>query len=185
MGAKGKSKYDSVFKSGDRFSKWEVIDGTIYVIGEAKVKCKCECGEEGLVSVLTLTKGTSTKCLKCGNSLKKEDNPAFKGYKDIPYVWFKRYFLNGKRKRTGDVTMEQIYDIWIKQDKKCALSGIPIDWENNNGVTCSLDRIDSKKEYTIGNVQLVHKDVNVMKHHYDESYFIKMCELITNFSKIK
>lgn len=187
MGAKGKSKYEGKFKPGDRIGKWEVIDGIIYVIGEAKVKCKCECGEEGLVSAFTLTKGTSTKCLKCGNSMKKEDNPAFKGYKDIPYQWFKKYFLYGRNvnKRTGDVTMKQVYDIWIKQNKKCALSGLSIDWEYNNGWTCSLDRIDSKKEYTIDNVQLVHKDVNVMKHHYDESYFIEMCKLITNHNEVK
>lgn len=187
MGAKGKSKYEGKFKPGDRIGKWEVIDGIIYVIGEAKVKCKCECGEEGLVSAFTLTKGTSTKCLKCGNSMKKEDNPAFKGYKDISYQWFKKYFLYGRNvnKRTGDVTMKQVYDIWIKQNKKCALSGLSIDWEYNNGWTCSLDRIDSKKEYTIDNVQLVHKDVNVMKHHYDESYFIEMCKLITNHNEVK
>ena len=185
MGAKGKSKYDGKIKIGDVFGKWTVIDETIYVIGEAKVKCRCECGEEGLVSAFTLFKGSSTKCLKCGNSLKKEQNPAFKGYKDIPYVWFKKYFENGKRKRIGDVTMEQVYDIWLKQNQKCALSGLPIDWEYNNGWTCSLDRIDSKKEYTIDNVQLVHKDVNVMKHHYDESYFIEICKLIAKHNEAK
>ena len=115
----------------------------------------------------------------------KENNPAFKGYKDIPYQWFKKYFTSGKRKRSGDVTMEQVYDIWLKQNKKCALSGLPIDWEYNSGWTCSLDRIDSNKEYTIDNVQLVHKDINVMKHHYEESYFIEMCKLIVNHNEAK
>ena len=120
-------------------------------------------------------------------NVKLENNPAWKGYKVIPYRWFKKYFLVGERaeKRSGDITIEQVYDIWIKQNKKCALSGLPIDWELDNGWTCSLDRIDSKKEYTIHNVQLVHKDVNVMKHHYDESYFIEMCKLITNHNEIK
>lgn len=187
MGAKGKSKYEGKFKIGDIFGKWAVIDETIYVIGEAKVKCKCECGEERLVAIGSLLKGTSTKCSICGNSMKKENNPAFKGYKDIPYQWFKKYFLYGRntKKRSGDVTMEQVYDIWLKQNQKCALSGLPIDWEYNNGWTCSLDRINSKKEYTIDNVQLVHKDINVMKHHYDESYFIEMCKLIAKHNEAR
>ena len=44
----------------------------------------------------------------------------------------------------------------------------------------SLDRIDSNNGYVEGNVQWVHKDVNMMKKDYNQEYFINICKLITN-----
>lgn len=110
---------------------------------------------------------------------KLEDNINWKGYKHIPFNWFSKYFLRGKKKRTGDITIEQVYDLWIKQNQKCALSQIPINW-NDDGKkhTCSIDRINSLKEYVIENIQLVHKDVNLMKNKFNNEYFIQMCKLI-------
>jgi hypothetical protein len=122
-------------------------------------------------------------------NVKMENNPAWKGYKEIPYGWFSKYFERGNKKnhRTGDITIQQIYDIWIKQNKKCALSNVDIDFIQRDkiGISASIDRIDSKKEYVIDNVQLVHKDVNLMKNHYDQNYFIKMCKLIVNHNEVK
>lgn len=121
-------------------------------------------------------------------SKKKEENSQWKGYKEIPFNWFSRYFLRRRKNRKnkeGDISIEQIYNLWIKQNKKCALSGIDIGFydilnEKNELVlhSCSIDRIDSSIGYTIDNVQLVHKDVNFMKLDFDMSYFINMCKLI-------
>lgn len=127
-----------------------------------------------------------------------ENNPFWKGYKDVPASWFTKYFSGSgksRRKRFGNITTEDVYNLWIAQDKKCALSNLPIDFNHRPkyGTTCSLDRIDSKKEYTIDNVQLVHKDVNLMKNYFCQNYFIYMCRLIhinhshldlTDFSKV-
>ena len=69
--------------------------------------------------------------------------------------------------------------MYIKQDKKCALTGVPISFEKTElGYSASIDRIDSKKEYDLDNVQLVHKDVNLMKNRFDQDYFISMCKLV-------
>ena len=59
---------------------------------------------------------------------KREKNSQWKGYNEIPYGWFSRYFeRKGTRKEHfGDITIEQVYDLWIVQDKKCALSGVSI-----------------------------------------------------------
>ena len=38
--------------------------------------------------------------------------------------------------------------------------------------------IDNSKGYEIGNVQWVHKDINMMRNKYDITYFIKMCRLV-------
>lgn len=111
-----------------------------------------------------------------------QNNPAWKGLYEIPYSWFSNYFERGKgsKKRTGSITIEDVYLLWVKQEKKCALSGVDIGFKNlkTGGHTCSIDRIDSKGEYTLDNIQLVHKDVNRMKNAFQQSYFIEMCKLI-------
>jgi hypothetical protein len=107
----------------------------------------------------------------------------------------------GSNKFEFSITLEDVYNLWIKQDKKCALTGIPIDFKNQNFrqlterpshikhkkkfkydliCTASLDRINSDKGYIKDNIQLVHKDINMMKNDYDQDYFINMCNLISN-----
>ena len=64
---------------------------------------------------------------------------------------------------------------------KCALTGIPISFEKTNvGYSASIDRIDSNIEYHLYNIQLVHKDINLMKNHFNEDYFISMCQKVVN-----
>jgi hypothetical protein len=177
MGKKNISKYDGKFYKGQIIGEWEVIDDKIIIEREAKIFVKCSCGSEHKVSAYTLINGTSTKCLKCGNSLKKEKNPAWKGHQEIPYSWFSNYFLRN-RKRVGDITIQDVYELWIKQNKKCSLSGVEIGFEKDS-ITASIDRIDSKKEYYLENIQLVHKDVNLMKNYFDNDYFINTCHKIS------
>jgi len=181
MGKKGVSKYFGILKPGDKFGEWEILSD-VFVDKESRVNARCSCGYESSPSVLTIIKGISTRCWKCGYSRKMEENPAWKGYKEIPYGWFSKYFeRNTKRagKRFGDITIEQVHELWISQDKKCALTGLPIDWiKREDGVSCSIDRISSDGEYTIDNIQLVHKDINLMKNHFDQDYFIQMCKLV-------
>ena len=63
--------------------------------------------------------------------------------------------------------------LYIDQNKTCALSGLEIGWaEVGQDHTASIDRIDSTKGYTLRNIQLVHKDINMMKQQYTNQYFI-------------
>lgn len=106
-------------------------------------------------------------------------NPSWKSSNEIPFSWFSKYFLRAKRKRKGTITIEDIYNLWLSQNKKCNLSGLEIDFiKRENGITASIDRIDSNKDYTLENVQLVHKDVNLMKNYFNQNYFINICKLI-------
>ena len=111
----------------------------------------------------------------------KENNQAWKGYKSIPYAWFSNYFERSGKRRNGSISIEYIYNLWIKQNKRCALSGVNIgfyDDKQGETHTASIDRIDSSIGYHDGNVQLVNKHVNIMKNRYDQNYFISMCKLI-------
>lgn len=118
----------------------------------------------------------------------KENNINWKGYKEIPFNWFSRYFLRNSKntKRIGNITIEQVYDLWIKQNKKCALSGLDIGfYDDKISHTCSIDRINSSLEYTLDNIQLVHKHINIMKNVYSHDYFIEMCKKVAKNNENK
>lgn len=51
--------------------------------------------------------------------------------------------------------------------------------------TASLDRIDSSKDYTIGNVQWIHKSINLMKNVIPQDIFVEWCVKIANNMKGK
>lgn len=112
---------------------------------------------------------------------KKEDNAAWKGYKGVGYKWFSKYFERASRKKTGTITIEDAYNKLEMQGFKCALSGIDLSWSESSGM--SIDRIDSSVGYTLDNIQLVHKDVNLMKNHFDQDYFVDMCSKIAQHKK--
>jgi hypothetical protein len=93
-----------------------------------------------------------------------------------------------------DLTLEQLYRKWLKQqayycspfETVCALTGETIYLgqtrkEQEHGKnTASLDRIDSKKGYTIKNVQWTSKEINFLKNNFDQNKFIKLCKLVAN-----
>jgi len=182
MGYKNTSKYVNKFNIGQKYGEYVIIDGNIIIEREAKVTCKCSCGKISKVSCYSLIKGTSTKCLICGNSLKKENNPAWRGYNSLPGKVFSKIKRDAKfRNIEFDLTMVYLNDLFIKQNKKCLLSGLLLDNSHNN-LTMSLDRINNDKGYIEGNVQWVHKDINMMKRIYTQEHFIKMCKLVTEHS---
>lgn len=112
-------------------------------------------------------------CKSC-SSLQKN----YKGsYQDIDIAWFNTKVRRAKqRDYEFTITIEDVWGIYIAQDKVCALSGVPIDFKG----TASLDRIDNTVGYVRENIQIVHKDVNYMKYTYSQDYFIKMCNLVAS-----
>lgn len=86
-----------------------------------------------------------------------------------------------------DITLEDMWDLFLAQNGKCALTGIelilPYD-ENHNPVstkliTASLDRIDSNKGYIKGNIQWIHKYINIMKNCLNQEDFIILCNMVS------
>jgi len=78
-----------------------------------------------------------------------------------------------------DLDIVWAWNLYKKQNKKCALTGLPIGFgKHNEETTASLDRINSFNGYVNGNVQWVHKDVNVMKNIFPVKYFVSMCGLV-------
>lgn len=85
-----------------------------------------------------------------------------------------------------NISKEYLLDKFNEQGGKCGLSGVEIYFTHIcpiRGIlkqTASLDRIDSEKGYTKGNVQWVHKIVNKMKQNLKDEEFISWCHIISN-----
>lgn len=132
----------------------------------------------------------NTMCPSCRTSLtnkspkrnvKKENNPAWVGYKDIPGKVFSKLKRGAKtRKLAFEITIEDIQDKYEAQNKTCAFSGLMI----NFGKNASVDRIDSRFGYTKDNIQIVDKELNMMKKDMDNEKFINWCWLVAQHSGI-
>lgn len=87
-------------------------------------------------------------------------------------------FEKSAKSRQIEWTLEYDYFCSIF-DGKCALTGWSITTDYGSG-KASLDRINNKIGYCVGNVRWVHSMVNMSKNKYDEDSFIKMCIAIAN-----
>lgn len=187
MGAKNKTKYSGI-QIGEAYGDWVVV-GNVFMDRYAKVPCRCKCGKESNVDAYTLTVGRSRSCITCFNSDNGgSNNSSWKGYEEIPASWITRFRNYAKKKgNVFEIQPEDIWELFEKQNKKCALSGVEISFVNQKdyraaSYTASIDRVDSSKGYTKSNIQLVHKDINTMKNAFNQAYFIEFCRAVANRS---
>ena len=84
--------------------------------------------------------------------------------------------------RKVEVDDDWIWELYLSQNRKCALSGRDISFSKcGEKANASLDRIDSNLDYIKDNLQLTHIDVNLSKRIYSNDYFIQMCREITDY----
>lgn len=116
-------------------------------------------------------------------------HPKWTGYGEISGQFWNQIVKGAKkRKYKIEITIKEAWEQVLKQNKKCAISGLDLVFKTfgrDKNHNASLDRIDSSKGYTLNNIQWVHKDLNIMKQSYSNEYFIKMCSLVGNFNKNK
>lgn len=110
-----------------------------------------------------------------------------KTYQLIPPSQIKNIKKGAKSRQIKyDVSTKYLEKLFLLQEEKCALSGVQISFAKNytefsTGIgTASLDRIDSSKGYIKGNVQWVHKKVNIMKQDMTDEEFINWCKTIAD-----
>lgn len=103
--------------------------------------------------------------------------------------------IEGSRRRGRaikvDITLDDIWDKFMEQNGKCALSGVDITFPRTDKDRksklhrASVDRIDSSKDYTKDNIQIVLKELNVMKLNHSQEKFIELCNLVSEYQKVK
>lgn len=183
---KPKKKWSDLI--GKTFGEWHVIAESGRDNNKRmRVIAKCSCGSENVVDANSLLCGTSSSCRSCGNGFGKKHHN-WKGYEEISgSTWQQIVCSAKKRKLEFNIEITYIWELFLKQERKCNLSGLPIDFKpidfKTNKITASLDRIDSKFGYIVGNVQWVHKNINFMKQDFAEEEFLWFCEKIVEYNR--
>ena len=99
-----------------------------------------------------------------------------------------------KRNILVEITLDDIKELYKKQDGKCALSGRTMTYESKeredkqhiiNKNNISVDRIDSKKGYIKDNIQLVCAIVNRMKMLMTDDELKTIAEKVVNHNQGK
>ena len=109
-------------------------------------------------------------------------------YENVSLAWFKVVSDNAaKRSKSFSLRPEHIYALWVLQEGACALSGIPLKMHRTSqdpDGTVSIDRIDNDRGYHPDNVQLVHKQINLMRGPLSVDQFVALCASVSIHNEI-
>jgi len=84
-----------------------------------------------------------------------------------------------------DLTDTYLYELYIAQNKQCALTGATLLTEKEHPLSVSLDQIKADQGYIQGNVQLVAWCVNRAKGDLSLDHFYEMCEAVLLCRKVQ
>jgi hypothetical protein len=83
-----------------------------------------------------------------------------------------------------ELTIKDIATLYELQAGRCAFTGWNVGWsEVLWDHTASVDRIDNSIGYTLDNIQIVHKSVNMARGTMPVDDFIEMCISVANKEK--
>lgn len=125
---------------------------------------------------------TDRRCKDCKKKQYLKRRASNRGKKDINRLLLERW--HGLKERSNivvDFNWDYLKSLWDKQQGLCALSGIPmtfIMFEGRIPTNVSVDRIDSSKDYTKDNIQLVCMAANQMKSDLKLDQLLYFCTKI-------
>lgn len=107
----------------------------------------------------------------------------YRGSGDLTGERFAKYRASAlKRGLAFEVDALYLWNLYTAQGPFCRYSGLPISFQDG---TASIDRIDSSLGYVEGNIQWVHKKVNIMKWDFPEKEFLELCSMIASRKETK
>ena len=169
-------------KSGQIFGILTLIkpNGKTKHDGGTQWLCKCSCGNSVIVPQSRLK---NKRVKSCGCWRKRKQNHRWKGYCGISGARVSEIKLRAKKKHLKfNLNAKFLWELYIKQDRKCAITGVYIDLDTDG----SLDRIDSSKGYTTDNIWWVRKNINKIKLDFSLKDFVSLCEqVVANKENIK
>ena len=184
--------------TGKRFGRLVVLSrsGVIqYASGlmRAAWLCRCDCGTQKVINGSSLREGHTLSCGCFNNEHRGDANRGRRNLKrwagigDMPKMqWTQIKRGAEKRGLTIEISHQDCWDLFQAQEGKCALTGVPLAFTFGKRITtASLDRIGSSKGYVPGNIQWVHKKVNIMKNIMLPDEFLGWCQRIANHSEYK
>lgn len=164
----------------ETYNNWTIL--CFHGRNKRRALCRCSCGTEKIVNTYDVRSGKSKRCKDC-SICKGKNNNHWKGCGDVPGRIYSAIKKNAEdRDLPIEISIDYIAELFLKQGKKCALSGLCLSFDPEE-TTASLDRINSSKGYVPGNVQWVRKDINIMKWSLSNEEFINWCNLIANYNE--
>lgn len=93
-------------------------------------------------------------------------------------------FSSFKTQDDKDAFGSHIFELWEKQQHRCALTGVPLILRDSRGKcstsnpfnVASLDRIDCSKPYEVNNVQWISYALNLARNNLDNETFVLCLE---------
>lgn len=174
------------------------IDESWYRNGNARVCAVC--GKDKGIKEFVLTKKnergwTCIECLKTHRAIlaaNKDRRRRDSAWRNLPKAEDKlKKILVGAIKRAAgrnfksNIPSDYLIGLYTEQGGCCALTGrklvIPLPGTGRHRDGISIDRIDSKLDYVVGNIQLVTLQANVAKLNYSQAEFIEFCRDVTEF----
>lgn len=119
------------------------------------------------------------KCHKCANQ-DTNSKPRRLGFSEAELHTIKIAAAN--RGKSWNLSIADIHDLWEKQDGRCALTGAQM---RKAPRTWSIDRIDNSCGYTPDNIQLVLKQVNMMRGSLSVEDFTELCRAVAAYRSKK
>jgi hypothetical protein len=125
------------------------------------------------------------RCKSCKKEQYEKRRSKNRGKQDFDRIILERFHgLKDRAKRSGlevNITLDDLKNLWNKQEGKCAISGIQMTYIFGKGrvpTNISVDRINSLEGYTKTNIQLVCMAVNQMKSDLSITELVYFCEHI-------
>lgn len=116
--------------------------------------------------------------INCNDCMQLKSNP-LKSH--ISKIIYECNYTKSKYKREYEVliNIEDILNLYEEQNHRCALTGLELTYSKDDTHTnLSIDRINPGKDYSIDNIRLVCKTVNIMRNSLSDEEFIKWCNLV-------
>jgi len=146
--------------------------------GNIRWLCECDCCERQQVVRQSRLLKEETGCRSC-SQLKAPVGELTRTF------WHQVMYGAKLRDLQLEITMEEAWQLFLNQDRKCALTGQTLILSRRKAEsTASLDRIDSLKGYTLSNLQWVHKRINKMKTDLPQDEFIALCRAVTAYFSV-
>lgn len=171
------------------------------------------CGTSKPISCFALVNATNsfkgrnakhhTYCKECNNAYAREfrkRNPAYKGTGKLLTVPIEdRLLMSAIRQRLTDargrckklkrnppeLTDTYLYQLFLQQNRRCALTGSLLSLEIDHPLCLSLDQIEPTQGYIEGNVQWLTWAVNRAKGDLSLHHFYEMCEVVLKHRKVQ
>jgi hypothetical protein len=165
-----------------------VVNGKLIIEKNKNIyTCQCQCGEIQLLNLqsIKISKGFCKNC----KDVRGNDSKHWRGVGEISGTFWNTLQKNTiRRNRKLDIDLTYAWELYLKQNRKCTLSGLDINFRKKDQGkfegTASLDRINSDLDYTKGNCQWIHKNFNIMKKQMSDIEFISMCTYVSDFDRI-